>query len=292
MTESKPDSQRVREAIEEVRREGYKLAVVYAVIDAAAVALVVNLLLTVVALDALPAAVSVPGVVVGLAERVAGRGFGVVRVATSTVLGAGLGLLVGVGEFAVRARRPAVELFERANPEVREALRTARDAVEDGAESAMAVRLYRDVLARLRETSSIGLLDGKRLAVPMVLLLLASVLTVQVAVVDLQLGGGSVTGGGGGSVDDEFGGLQDGSEVLGDPENVSAGDNQQNVSVGSSGAGSNEGGDSPASYDDGGFAGDQSVESQQAGFAPDEEIEDADLIREYNLAIREEDDEE
>lgn len=291
MSEAKTDSQRVREAIEEVRREGYKLAVVYAVIDAAAVALVVNLLLTVVTLDAIPAEVSVPGALVGLAERVAGRGFGVVRVATSTVVGVGLGLLVGVGEFTLRARRPAVELFERANPEVREALRTARDAVEDGAESAMAVRLYRDVLDRLRATSSVGLLDERRLAVPMVLLLLASVLTVQVAVVDLQLGGGGVTGGGDGGVDDEFGGLQDGSEVLGDPEDVSAGDTEQNVSVGSSGSGSNEGGDSPASYDDGGFAGDQSVESQQAGFAPDEQIEDADLIREYNLAIREEDDE-
>ncbi|MFC5365771.1 DUF7502 family protein [Salinirubrum litoreum] len=292
MPETKSDSQRVREAIEEVRREGYKLAAVYAVIDAAAVALVVNLLLTVLALDALPAEVSVPGVLVGLAERVAGRQFGPVRIATSTVIGAGLGLVVGVGEFVYRARRPAVELFERANPEVREALRTARDAVEDGAESAMAVRLYRDVLTRLKQTSSVGLLDGKRLAIPMVLLLLASVLTVQVAVVDLQLGGGGVTGGGGGGVDDEFGGLQDGSEVLGDPEDVSAGDTEQNVSVGSSGAGSNEGGESPASYDDGGFAGDRAVESQQAGFAPDEEIEDADLIREYNLAIREEDDEE
>jgi hypothetical protein len=291
MAETKSDSQRVREAIEEVRREGYKLAAVYAVIDAAAVALVVNLLLTILALDAIPAEVAVPGALVGLAERLAGRGFGSIRIATSTVIGAGLGLLVGIGEFAVRARRPAVELFERANPEVREALRTARDAVEDGAESAMAVRLYRDVLSRLKQTSSVGLLDGKRIAVPMVLLLLASVLTVQVAVVDLQLGGGGVTGGDGGGVDDEFGGLQDGSEVLGDSENVSAGDNQQNVSVGSSGSGSNEGGDSPASYDDGGFAGEGAVESQQAGFAPDEEIEDADLIREYNLAIREEDEE-
>jgi hypothetical protein len=291
MPDQKTDGQRVREAIEEVRREGYKLAAVYAVIDAAAVALVVNLLLTVVALDAIPAEVSVPAVLVGLAERVAGRGFGPVRLATSTVIGAGLGLLVGLGEFVVRARRPAVELFERANPEVREALRTARDAVEDGAESAMAVRLYRDVLDRLKQTSSVGLLDGRRLAVPMVLLLLASLVTVQVAVVDLRLGGGGVGGGGGGGADDEFGGLQDGSEVLGDPENVSAGDTQQNVSVGSSGSGSNEGGDSPASYDDGGFAGDRAVESQQAGFAPDEEIEDADLIREYNLAIREENEE-
>lgn len=44
-------------------------------------------------------------------------------------------------------------------------------------------------------------------------------------------------------------------------------------------------------YNTGGFGDGTAVEAQRAGFAPSEVLEDADLIREYNLQIREEEDE-
>jgi hypothetical protein len=270
---------RLEAAVREVRHEWYKVAAVYAAVDAALAALLVNLLVNLLAIDALPAQVGVPGPLGS--------------VSSSSLLGLVAGLLVGIGEFAYRARQPAVEGFERANPQVSEALRTARDAAADASDSVMAVRLYEDVLERLRTTSSAALVDARRLAVPVVVLLVVSVLTVQVAVVDLSLDrfGDDGPGGPDDRAPDDYDGLRDGDEVLGDAEDVSAGDTEQDVVVGSDGSGEGTGGDAPGSYDDGGFATGGDVESQQAGYAPDERIEDADLIREYNLKIREEEDE-
>jgi hypothetical protein len=283
MTETPPGGSetardRVEAAVREVRHEWFKVAAVYAAVDAAVVALLVNLLVNLLAIDALPAEVAVPG--------------GLGSLSTSSLFGILAGLVVGVGEFAYRARQPAVEGFERANPQVSEALRTARDAAADARDSAMAVRLYEDVLDRLRTTSSAALVDARRVAVPIVVLLVVSVLTVQVAVVDLSLDrfGDDDRAGPGDRAPDEYDGLRDGDEVLGDAEDVSAGDTEKDVVVGSDGSGEGTGGDAPGSYDDGGFATAGDVESQQAGYAPDERIEDADLIREYNLKIREEED--
>jgi hypothetical protein len=72
---------------------------------------------------------------------------------------------------------------------------------------------------------------------------------------------------------------------------VPAGTEELDASVDTSGSGSGNGTDaeSAAAYADSGFDTDGSIESQRAGFSERERLEDAELIREYNLRIREED---
>lgn len=279
----------MRAAITAVRREGFKVSLVYAAVDAAAVALLVNLALSVVQPAALPAGVSLPASVGRAVSFVTGTVVGDLMLPGAALVAFGAGAAVFLAEFLVRSRRPFVEQFESANPEVREALRTARDAVEDGAETRMARRLYEEVLDRLRATSSLGLIDLRRLAVTLLVVVAVSLASVQVAVVDLDLeglGGGGPTGPGGQNQAPEFTGLKNGSAVLGDPTDVNAGDVDLNATLPTSGDGTGEAQDSARSYETSGLpTGD--VESQEAGYAPAEELEDADLIREYNLRIRE-----
>jgi hypothetical protein len=282
----------VRRAVRAVRREGYKAALLYAVADAALALVVVGLLVRVVGGPWAEGTVPVPAVVAGAT--------GVTALTTPAIAAAGAGLVVGAVEFGLRVRRPLVEQFEHANPAIREALRTARDAGERGDETRMALRLYRDVLDRLGETSSAGLVDVRRLALTAFLVVGVGLAGVQVAVLDVQVSplpdqGGGAGGGqtaGNGTVGDgdpgEFGGLKDGDDILGDPEDVSAGDNPQNATVDPTQAGGDRPGGSPASYDESGLS--SGVESQQASYASEQRPEDADLIRDYNLAIREEDD--
>ena len=264
----------MRRAVQAVRREGYKVALVYAVVDAALATLFVNLGIRLFVTDAELAAV--PVVDATLVPIVAGVAAGVVAF---------------VAEFVYRIRRPLVEQFESANPEVREALRTARDAAADGAETRMARALYEDVLGRLRNASSVGLIDIRRVSLTVVVVLLLSVASVQVAVTGLDLRDFGNDGGANapaGSPSNDFDGLQDGNQILGDSENVSSGDDELNASVASSGNGNAS--SSPGAYDNGGFASPGgSVESQQAGYTGSEQLEDAELIREYNLKIRDRD---
>ncbi|RDI70715.1 DUF7502 family protein [Halopelagius longus] len=295
---SESSAARMRAALAEVRGEARKVAVVYAAIDATFLALLTNLLFRVVRPPALPEAVSLP-------SAVAGAG-GVVP--ASLPFPSLLGVLVGVvafgGEYALRTRRPLVEQFEAANPPVNEALRTARDSLDDGANTEMARRLYEEVLDRLRDTSSVELVGTRRVVTTTLLVVVLSVASVHVAVVDLDLTGSVVGVGGGDATDsqqqpdgaspDEPTDLQNGDQILGDAEDVSAGDEAVTATLDGTGGGSGSGGGgagSPGSYDSGGFSGD-AVESQQAGFAPDEQLEDAELIREYNLQIRDDRDDE
>lgn len=283
---------RMRGALSEVREEARKVAFLHALLDAGLVALVVNVLLRLFRPAALGDAVDLPGFLAGAGGVVPNT------IHTASIVGLLLGVAAFAGEYLLRTRRPLVEQFEAGNPSVAEALRTARDTVEDGANTEMARRLYEDVLADLRETSSFELVGTRRVVVTTLLIVLVSLASIQVAVVDLDL-----TDALDGDDDDDLPGeqpprteaedeLQDGDEILGDAENVSAGDESINASVQGSDEGEGEGGSvsPPSSYDDGGFA-DAAVEGQDAGYAPSENIEDAELIREYNLRIRDNDDE-
>lgn len=274
--------ERMRTAIRAVRREGQKAALIYATVDAVLALVVVTLVLRVVELPSLPSTLPTPAALVAVGAPS--------TVALAAVAGLAAGGTTFAVELAVRLRQPLVERFESVNPEVSEALRTARDAVESGRESRMATRLYATTIDRLRETSSLGLIDVRRIAVTFLLVALLAPASVHVAAVDYDL-----TFGGGGSegpsdqasaADSEYEGLQNPDQVLGDPEDVRSGNRSVEATLPTQGTG--DGNASSESYGSGGYAGDGvEVESQQAGFDEGERLEDAELIREYNLRIRE-----
>ncbi|MFB6130249.1 MAG: hypothetical protein ABEJ28_05450 [Salinigranum sp.] len=281
--------ERMAAALREIRREGYKVAAIYAVVDAALVTLLANLALAVYPPPGIPRTLPVPARVVGLLPW-AGHTSGPTTVETAAVAGLVAGAVAFAGEFGLRTRRPLIEQFEAANPSVREALRTARDATARGRETRMAVALYEDVLDRLRATSSVGLLDVRRVAVVILALGVVSALTVQVAVVDLDLAGFGRTPGADRAheraANRTYDGLHSGDSILGDAENVSAGDDALRADLPSQGAGTGNGSQSAAdAYDSAGYAGSRGVQSQQAGYADPEQLDDARLIREYNLKI-------
>lgn len=262
----------VANALREIRREGYKIAFIYGIVDAALVTLCVNMVFQLLTPAWVEGSIATPVVDVAVPRAM--------------LVAVGLGLLVLVVETVFRARRPIVEQFEAANPDIREMLRTARDAVAADRNSRMAGVLYGDVLERLRETSSIGLVDLRRLSGTLLVVVLLSVASIQVAVVNIDFGGPDASGGPG-DRDSSYDGLRDGDAVLGDAEDVSAGDNDLDAEISGSGEGNAPPGGAPSSYDSGGIpSGD--VESQQAGFSSGERLEDSELIRDYNLELRNE----
>lgn len=284
--------ERMEWALLRIRFEGWKAASIHAVTDAAAVFLASNLLLTVFAPAWAPERIKIPSIVLGPAEAVVGLPESVFLPGTAFLTG-GLGIVAfGIGLW-LRVSQSLVEQFERANPSVAESLRTARDAAASGADSRMAMRLYEDVLARLRQTSSVKLIDERRVGAMVVLIIVMSVLTIQVSVHDITISSDSALDSSGPEGDvqvENFRGLQDGSDVLGDREDVSAGDENLTAQLDSTGGEervedrSQFPSDSGASIDGGGGSG---TDSQQAGFTTLDQIEDAELIREYNIRIRE-----
>jgi hypothetical protein len=287
---------RVERVVRAVRREGRKAALVYAVVDGALAATLAAAAVRLVGTGSLPEVVTLPPSLAGVA--------GVTAVATASLLALGAGLVVAAAEFGYRVTRPLVEQFEAVNPAVRESLRTARDAAADGRESRMALRLYREVLAGLRESSSLGLVDTRRVAATVLLVALVGFAGVHLAVADIRVstaeptdGGAAGGGAGGGTADSsgeaDYGGLRDGSEILGDAEDVQAGRDALNASVERDRAGGQGDAPPPESYDDGGLGGGAAgVESQRAGFSPEPVPEDADLVREYTVRIRQDAEEE
>ena len=260
--------ERVEQAVRRVRREGYKAAAVQAVVDLAVVTLAVNLALTVLGLD-------LPG-----------------PEYTTQAIAVVVGLLVGVAEFVYRVRVPLVERFEEVNPEVREALRTARDAARSGAETRVAGRLYEDVLAGLRRASSADLVSTRRVAAGVVLVIVLSAVTVQASVVGLDLTGEpDGPAGNQDRAEEDYGGLEDGEEILGEETDVEGGDDDLDAVIGGSSGGEGGGESQDRSYEGGGFSASGSYDAQQSGFAPAEEVENADIIREYNVRIRQDDEE-
>ncbi|MGQ4556224.1 DUF7502 family protein [Halobellus sp. GM3] len=286
-----PSSDRIRAALAEVRREVQKAAVVQAAVEAALVALVANLALTLFEPSALAGAVGLPAVAVEPLRALPLLGeFAPRTVQVASFVAVAAGLVAFAASLAHRLRRPLVEQFESANPVIEEALRTARDAVDGGSDTEMARRLYDDVVETLGETSSLDLVDARRVAATVLLVALVSLASVQVAIVNPDVSG--LLGGSGDAGvqqpdDDE---LQDGDQILGDREDVEAGDDLENISV--PGTGEGEGGGPTGPSDGfGGGGGSGEFDSQQAGFAGEERIEDAELVREYNLRIRELDEE-
>lgn len=267
-TETSADRATIDRAVRAIRREGQKAAALHAVIDGVAVFLVVNLLVRVLA-------VSLPAI-------------GPVRGGTLAALG--VALLAGAAEFGLRVRYYTVERFEAANPVVADALRTARDAARSGAETPMARRLYRDVTARLERTSAAGFVHTRWLSVSAVVIVLASALTVQAAVAGVSFAP-TTTPADDGSAGDAVGGenngrseLRNGDEVLGEPKSPASGRDELDVNVSrNSGGGA---GDRVDGYEDSGLSADSDpVAARQAGFAADGILEDADLVREYNLRV-------
>jgi len=286
------DSQsRVEAALTEVRRECWKAATLHAVVEATAVFFAANLVLVTVDPDWLPTRFVLPEAVGDPLAGVLGVS-GPVGLPGSGTLAFVLGLVAFAVGIGYRVRRPLVEQFEAANPEVREALRTARDAVDDDADSAMARRLYADVLDGLSRSSGLALVDQRRLGAGVAVVVLLSVLTVQVAVLDLSLfdADEEIPGNGTAPVNN-YTGLRDGDQVLGDSEAVEAGEEELNASVESSGGGQDVGDEQqfPSGGAPGTGAPGGGVEGQQAGFAAPEQVEDAELVREYNRRIRSED---
>lgn len=277
---------RMERALAQIRREGWKAAFIVAVVDAVALFLAANLVLSVVDPSWVPGGYPLPSAASEPLGAVLGRP-GQVAVPGTVVVAAGVGAVALAAGVWLRVRRPLVERFEAVNPPVTEALRTARDAVADGAESRMAARLYDDVLDRLRETSSLGLVDVRRVAVTLVVIIALSGATTQVAVYDVALGGTNGPGTAGPTDDEpvEFSGLRDGEAVLGDAEEVSAG--EENLSATIESTGGDQELDGPEQFPStGGAGGNEGFDSQQAGFAQPEQIEEAELVRRYNVRIR------
>jgi hypothetical protein len=281
---------RITSALSEVRREVRKAAAVHAAAEGALVAVVVTLLLSLAAPAPLSGSVSLPGVVFGILTDLPVVGPVAPRtVALGSVVAVGVGGVVAGGAYLLRLRQPLIEQFEAANPPVREALRTARDAVDGGSDTEMARRLYADVIATLRETSTFELVDARRLTVTVVLVAVVTVASVQVAVINPDLA--SVLPGGndpGAAIDrpEEDDELRDGDDILGDAADVESGDEVENITVPGTGKGNDDGPTAPGGGTGGG-GGTGEFDSQQAGFAGDDRIEDAELVREYNLRIRE-----
>ena len=279
-----PPRERMERAIRVIRREGRKAALVEATVEAAAVLVAVDLLVAVVPLAGVPATVPVPDAVAPTPALAA--------VDTGAVAAVLAGLVVFVLGAWLRLRRPAVERFGAVNPAVAEALRTARDAVRADRESRMAARLYDETVERLRETSSLGLLDVRRVVVALVVVAVLAPASIGATATGFQV---TLDGGSDATVPssstDEYEGLQEPSSVLGESEDVEAGPQAVNATVQSSGSGGNESREATAdAYQSGFGSGAVETESQQAGFAEQERLEDAELVREYNLQIRQEDD--
>lgn len=270
---------RMRAAVREVRREARKVAFIYAVVDASVA--FIGTLLVVAVLDPAPLR----------RELAIPRDLGAVE--AGLVLAAGLGLVTLVVEFAWRLRRPMVERFEAANPAVHEALRTARDALEDGSDTPMARALYESVTDRLGATSSRELVDMRRLGATVVLVLVLSVLTVQASISAVHLGlpedgrAGGRDPGGPAAGPTTFEGLQPGEAVLGAPQDITPGSENVSAEIDPVTGGTGDGAADGSDYDQGGLPpGSGPIDPQRAGFDPPPDLEEADLIREYNLRIR------
>ncbi|ELZ23649.1 hypothetical protein C475_15298 [Halosimplex carlsbadense 2-9-1] len=290
MTDDADSRERMRWAIGEIRREAWKAAVTAAVVEAVAVFLGVNLVLAALSPSWVPDRLRVPASVTDPVGSALGRDLGAVAVPGSATAAAAVGALALAVAVWLRLREPLVERFEGVNPSVAEKLRTARDAAEADADSRMARRLYGEVLADLRESSAVGLLNVGRLGAVAVVIAALSLATVQVAVVDLALFDRPQPETNG-SADEptNYTGLLDGDRVLGDREEVSTGDDNQTAEIESSGGGRDVEEDRTFPDRDSSGAGGGSaggVDSQQAEFAAPEQVEDADLVREYNRRIR------
>jgi hypothetical protein len=289
-TQPAGDASAVERAVREIRREGYKAALLHATVDAVAVLLLCYVVFARVQGVSLPSVGPVSG---------------------ALAVGAVGAVVTLVVESWVRVRWYTLERFEDANPVVADALRTAHEAASAEQASVMARRLYRDVTARLAETDSTAFVHTRWLAASVLLVLVLSALTLGTAVAGVEFalgpangtdGSGPGSGGPGGSggatgassnqVDGSDSGrdqLQDGSEVLGELRDPPSGTEDISANI-SSGQGTGGDDRSRQIYDEGTGSGNTNVDAQRAGFEDDRNLEDADLVRDYNLRLQARDD--
>lgn len=280
------DPEDILQAEKEIRREGVKAAFLHAAVEGTVFFIAVFFALTSVEPGWIPESVgtettTVPGVV-----------------AASVALG--VVFMVADAAFVYRSR--TLEYFEEANPQIKEALRTARDAAKRDEENLMAHALYDDVLEELRTTSSEGFVDVRRMVGSVVVVVAIGLLLLGVSFSGGGVGDGlfgeSPFGGSGGSDEQsegEGGGtggerqydeLQDPSEVLGESGEVTRGTDDEEIELRRSGTGGDGGGDTGQVGDGRDYTGGVEVESRRAEYSPEEDIEDAELVKEYNLRIR------
>jgi len=286
--------EQMADAIAEIRREGWKAAITTGIVDAAVAFLLANLVVVILEPGWMPARVAVPASVTGPLGDAVGADLSAAAVPGSATAA----VVVAAATFATvvwwHVRKPLVEQFESVNPALSEKLRTARDAVEADADSRMARRLYEDVLADLRESSAFALVNVGRLGAMTIVIVALSLATLQVAVLDLALleQPNATTDVDGEERRQNYTGLLDGEEVLGDREEVSAGEENKTAEIESTGGGRDVDEDRtfPEREQTGGSSGGGSgVDSQQAEFAAPDQVEDAELVREYNQQIRDQD---
>lgn len=289
MTEEEiTNAEKILQAEKEIRREGAKAAFLHGVVEAILLFVVVYFVLFAVQPDIVPelmpiqpAGVAVPGAV---------------------VVSAVLALVFLVADVYLVYRRRTLEYFEEVNPQVKEALRTARDAAKRGEHTEMSEALYEDVLEELKTTSSDGFVSIPRMAGSVLLVFAIAFLLLSASLTSFGGGGGlfsdqtTAQGGGGGEGESEGGGgggegetqeeQQSSGDVLGESGEVTRGTDERNVELDRSGSGGDgEGG--TGSVGEGRDLGDRvRVEGQRTEFSPEEEIEDAELVKEYNLRVR------
>lgn len=296
MTENKEGvtkAEKVLKAEKEIRREGAKAAFLHGTIEAAILLVAVYVGLSELQLGFVPEEVTT---------------LGPVPVSGSMAVAFGLAAVFLVVDTALTYRRRTLEYFEQVNPQIEEALRTARDAAEREEETEIADALYGDVLEELRTTSSDGFVSLKRVLGAFALVAVVALLLFGASSLGGYGGGGglfgeSTAGGGGGGESSQAagggGGGGEGGEstsetsedLFGEEGEVVRGDDLQEIELGTSGAGAGgDGGDgggdvgSPSGGTD--FSGNVEVEGQRAEFTEEEEVEDAELVKEYNLRVR------
>lgn len=283
---------RVNHAVRTVRREGAKAATVHAVVDAAVIFIVVNLLS-----GLFLSVTSSPVETVALPPSITRRAWDIglyipesFPIGIGVLIATGLAIAIFIVEFVVLYRRFTLEKFEAMNPVVREAFRTARDAASDGEETVMAQELFQSVLCDLQGATSQKFVNGRRLTTTVVVLLLVSLGVLGAAVtgfhIDLNDNTGAAvvvqqgTGGGGAGTGGNA------NDVLGERTEVERGTQQQAIQL--DGEEAEAGGATGGSYESSGFSVDpQEVDAVAAEYSNEGELEDSELIREYNQRIRE-----
>lgn len=284
-------AEKVLAAESEIRREGAKAAFLHATIEA-------TILLV--------------GVYFGLSELQPGflpesevAALGPVQVSNYMAVAVGVAAVFLLVDTALTYRRRTLEYFEQVNPQVEEALRTARDAAKRGEENEMADALYDDVIEELRTTSSDGFVSLKRVLGALALVAVIALLIFGALSLGGYGGGGglfgessagsggassqSAAGGGGGGGEGGETQTETSDELFGEEGDVVRGDDLQEIELGTSGAGAGgEGssGDTESPSDGSDFSGNVQVEGQRAEFTEEEEVEDAELVKEYNLRVR------
>ena len=278
-------AEEVLNAEKEIRREGAKAAFLHATIEATLVFIAVFFVVGSSGPSWLPESIGT--------EAVAAPASAVVAVSVAIVF-----FCVDV---ALVYRSRTVEYFEEANPQVKEALRTARDAAKREEETEMAERLYGDVLEELRTTSSEGFVSVRRIAGSLALVVGVGVLLLTASIGGVGFGDGlfgenpfggsgdtSANEGQGGGTGGErqYEDLQNPDEVLGETGEVTRGTDDQEVELRQSGTGGDGGGETGSAGGGNDYTGGVSVESRRAEYSPEEEIDDAELVKEYNLKVR------